>query len=252
MRIAIVSDIHGNRFAFDAVLSDLRETAPDLILHGGDLAHGGASPAETIDRIRDLGWSGVLGNTDEMLFRPEALTEFASSLPKLHTMFAMIGEMAAWDRVALGKDRLEWLSALPFQQPYDSLALVHASPQSCWHAPAPEASNDELRSIYSPMGKPMVVYGHIHRPYIRKISADNSDRTNTGLPSPIIVANSGSVSLSHDGDPRASYLLIDEGVPEIRRVPYDVEREIQALGNSGLPHTDWIARTLRAASPQMP
>jgi hypothetical protein len=60
------------------------------------------------------------------------------------------------------------------------------------------------------------------------------------------------VSLSHDGDPRASYLLIDEGVPEIRRVPYDVEREIQALGNSGLPHTDWIARTLRAASPQMP
>ena len=45
MRVAIVSDIHGNPTAFDAVLADLRETAPDLIFHGGDLAHGGSSPA---------------------------------------------------------------------------------------------------------------------------------------------------------------------------------------------------------------
>jgi predicted phosphodiesterase len=52
MRIAIVSDIHGNRTAFEAVLVDLRQTAPDLILHGGDLADGGASPVEIVDRIR--------------------------------------------------------------------------------------------------------------------------------------------------------------------------------------------------------
>ena len=56
MRIAIVSDIHGNQTAFEAVLADLRQTSPDLILHGGDLADGGASPAEIVDRIRDLGW----------------------------------------------------------------------------------------------------------------------------------------------------------------------------------------------------
>ena len=68
MRIAIVSDIHGNRTAFEAVLGDLRQTSPDLILHGGDLADGGASPVEIVDRIRDLGWQGVVGNTDEMLF----------------------------------------------------------------------------------------------------------------------------------------------------------------------------------------
>jgi 3',5'-cyclic AMP phosphodiesterase CpdA len=53
MRIAIVSYIHGNRAAFDAVLADLRQTSPDLILHSGDLAHGGASPAEIADRARD-------------------------------------------------------------------------------------------------------------------------------------------------------------------------------------------------------
>src|ERR1039458_968265 len=58
MRIAIVSDIHGNRTAFEAVLADLRQTSPDLILHGGDLADSGASPVEIVDHIRDLGWQG--------------------------------------------------------------------------------------------------------------------------------------------------------------------------------------------------
>ena len=63
MRIAIVSDIHGNRTAFEAVLADLRQTSPDLILHGGDLADSGSSPAEIVDRVRDLGWQGGVGNT---------------------------------------------------------------------------------------------------------------------------------------------------------------------------------------------
>jgi predicted phosphodiesterase len=68
MRIAIISDIHGNRTAFEAVLADLKQTAPDLVLHGGDLADSGSSPDEIVDRIRDLGWRGVVGNADEMLF----------------------------------------------------------------------------------------------------------------------------------------------------------------------------------------
>src|SRR5262245_821295 len=95
MRIAIVSDIHGNLTAFEAVLEDLRSTAPDMVFHGGDLADGGSSPAEIVDRIRDLGWPGIVGNTDEMLFRPESLAEFAAQQgPGLRTLFAAIGEMA--------------------------------------------------------------------------------------------------------------------------------------------------------------
>ena len=66
------------------------------------------------------------------------------------------------------------------------------------------------------------------------------------------VINSGSVSLSYDGDPRASYLLLDDALPTIRRVEYNIDRELQSLAASGLPHSDWIARTLRAARPQMP
>ena len=85
MRIAIISDIHGNRTAFEAVLADLRLTSPDLVLHGGDLAHGGAGPAAIVDRIRDLGWQGVLGNTDELLFKPESLQGFRARIAELPT-----------------------------------------------------------------------------------------------------------------------------------------------------------------------
>ena len=111
MRIAIVSDIHETLTAFEAVLADLHQTSPDLVLHGGDLADSGSSPVEIVDRIRDLGWQGVVGNTDEMLFAPETLEAFA------------------------GDDRLSWLRALPRMQIQEPLALVHASTESAWRAP---------------------------------------------------------------------------------------------------------------------
>src|ERR1035438_2000751 len=109
MRIAIVSDIHGNLTAFEAVLEDLRQISPDFIFHGGDLADGGSGPVEIVDRIRDLGWQGVVGNTDEMLSSPESLEEFASHAPGLDALWAAIREMAAATREALGEDRLAWL-----------------------------------------------------------------------------------------------------------------------------------------------
>jgi predicted phosphodiesterase len=239
MRIAILSDIHGNRTAFEAVLADLRQTSPDLILHGGDLADGGASPAEIVDRIRDLGWQGVVGNTDEMLFMPDSLTEFANRSPKLQPLFTAIEEMAAATREALGEERLAWLRSLPHIQIHGPMALVHASPETPWRAPAPEASDAELESVYGPLGHPIAIYAHIHRSYIRSVAGR-------------IVANTGSVSLSYDGDRRAAYLLLDESKPAIRRVEYDVDRELKALSGCGLPHADWIARILESGSAQMP
>jgi putative phosphoesterase len=235
MRIAIVSDIHANPTAFEAVLADLRETAPDVIFHGGDLANGGSNPAEIVDRIRDLGWPGVVGNTDEMQFRPESLVEFMGQSP----MFPVIERMAAWEREALGEERLEWLRGLPFKQVHGPMALVHASPESCWRSPMPEATDEELEKAYSPLGKPVVIYGHIHRPFVRTASS-------------MTVVNTGSVSLSFDGDQRAAYLLLDDATPTIRRVQYEVDRELKALASCGLPHADWVARMLKNARPEMP
>jgi predicted phosphodiesterase len=239
VRIAIVSDIHGNRTAFEAVLADLKRTSPDFILHGGDLADGGSSPVEIVDRMRDLGWPGVVGNTDEMLFRPESLTEFAGQLPKLQPMFAAIGEMAAATREMLGEERLAWLRGLPRMQVHAPMALVHASPESLWRAPAPEASDAELEAVYAPLGQPVAIYGHIHRSYIRSLSE-------------MTVANTGSVSMSYDGDRRAGYLLLDGSTPTIRRVEYDVDRELRALAACGLPHSHWVAKMLESGSFQMP
>src|SRR6202451_2304430 len=236
MRIAILSDIHGNRTAFEAVLADLRQTAPDLILQGGDLADSGSSPVEIVDRIRDLGWPGVVGNTDEMLFRPESLTEFASRLPQLQSMWDAITEMAAADREALGEERLAWLSSLPRVQIHGSMALVHASPDDLWRAPAPEASDAELESVYSPLGQHIAIYAHIHRSYIRNASE-------------LTVANTGSVSLSYDGDRRAAYLLLDGSNPSISRVEYDVGGALRALAAFGLPRFGWGGGTPRSARP---
>jgi putative phosphoesterase len=239
MRIAIVSDIHGNLTAFEAVLADLEQTSPDLVLHGGDLADSGSSPVEIVDRIRDLGWSGVVGNTDEMLFRPESLKEFAQRSPAIEPLFAVITEMAAATREALGDERLAWLRELPHLHKQGSVALVHATPDSAWRAPAAGATDAELESIFAPLDHAIAVYAHIHHPYIRSVQGR-------------IVANTGSVSLSYDGDPRASYLLLDDRKPSIRRVPYDMNKELKILSTSGLPHKDWIAKTLESARPQMP
>ena len=239
MRIAVVSDIHGNLTAFEAVLADLRQTSPDLILHGGDLPHGGSSPAEIVDRIRDLGWQGVLGNTDEMLFQPESLKEFASKSPNLQPLWDAIEEMAVATCEALGEERIAWLRDLPRVQIHGPMALVHASPESTWRSPGHTAGDAELESVYSPLGQPIAIYGHIHHSYIRSFSG-------------MIVANTGSVSLSYDGDRRAAYLLLDDSKPEIRRVEYDVDREIKAVFACRFPHADWVAKMLESASPQMP
>jgi len=97
----------------------------------------------------------------------------------------------------------------------------------------PNASDEELRSTYASLRAPIVVYGHIHRPYIRRLPG-------------MTVANTGSVSQSYDGDTRASYLVIDGESVAIRRVEYDVESEAKELLRSGLPHADWLARILLA------
>jgi putative phosphoesterase len=233
MRVAIVSDIHGNRRAFEAVVADLRQLAPDLVLHGGDLAAGGAHPADIIDQVRSLGWPGVRGNTDEMLWAPERVAEFAATAPKLAPLLGRLQEMIPPTRASIGEERLRWLEGLPSRYSQPGFSLVHASPDDLWRAPMPNASDDELRSTYASLGAQIVVYGHIHRSYIRRLPG-------------MTVANTGSVSQSYDGDRRASYLVIDGESITIRRVEYDVESEAKELLRSGLPHADWLARILLA------
>ncbi len=97
----------------------------------------------------------------------------------------------------------------------------------------PSASDEELQATYGSLAAPVVVYGHIHCSYIRKLRG-------------MTVANTGSVSQSYDGDRRASFLVIDGEDLMIRRVEYDVEAEANELLRCGLPHAEWMSRILLA------
>jgi len=233
MRVAVVTDIHGNRSALEAVLADLKRIAPDLIVHGGDLVFGGTHPADVIDEIRTLGWPGVLGNTDEMLWTQKRPIELAAAHPKLASLLGRLQEMIEPMRVRIGDERLRWLKTLPSVYPRDGFSVVHASPKDLWRAPMANATDEELQKTYTELGFHIVIYGHIHISYVRKLAG-------------MTVANAGSVSQSYDGDRRAAYALIDGENVTIRRVDYDVESEAKDLLRSGLPHAKWLSRILLA------
>src|SRR2546430_16529216 len=112
MRVAIVSDLHGNRRAFEAVLDDLEQVAPDLILHGGDLAAGGAPPADIIDQVRSLGWPGVRGNTAEMLWSTESLAEYPAANQEIQRLLALMQEKLPHTPASNSLERLPWLEGL--------------------------------------------------------------------------------------------------------------------------------------------
>ena len=228
MKLAIVSDVHGNLAALEAVLADLDAVKPDLVVHGGDLVFNGPHPAECVDRIRELGWPGVLGNTDEALWTlPATFPESAVRTFKV---------IAAATTSLLGDERVAWLKTLPVAwRDGNSVALVHAVPGDPWKVVPVEASDAELQEIYGPLDAHLAVYGHIHRPYVRGVG----DFT---------LANSGSVGMPFDGDRRAAYLLVEDGRPEIRRVGYNVRRYVADLEQSGYPTSQWLIERARTAT----
>jgi putative phosphoesterase len=235
MRIAVVSDVHGNLSALEAILRDLKRTSPDIVVSGGDLVSSGSSPAEVIDRVRGLGWPGVVGNTDEMLWRPD-LVEATLTAPHFARMkAAVLTHIIPSTRAAIGDERLAWLKALPCGWSDHDLSVVHAGPADPWQSPGAKASDEELLRVYGGLGTTRVVYGHIHHPFVRLVGQ-------------LTVANSGAASLSYDGDPRASYAIVTDDRIDIRRVEYDIDEEIGRLRSARDPYAEWMAQMLRAGS----
>lgn len=240
MRIAVVTDIHGNLTALEAVISDLQDVAPDFVVQGGDLVAGGHRPVEVLDRVRALGWTGIQGNTDEMLWKPEMFDTFMTAVPQLAHVWRMVFQLQApITREWIGAERLAWLQQMPLEWRGDDLAVVHAAPGNLWRAPMHNAGDEDLAKTYAPLARAVAAYGHIHVPFIRNVG-------------PCIVANCGSVGMPFDGDPRASYLVVDAGVPAIRRVEYDVDAEVRSLMRSDYPDAERIAETLRTARYVLP
>jgi putative phosphoesterase len=226
MRIAIVSDVHGNLPALEAVLVDLKEVRPGVVVQGGDLALGGPHPVEVVDRIRELGWPGVLGNTDAVL---------ADGRPVPVQAGGFVAQAAARTQEMLGPDRVAWLTSQAMEWRHEAVAVVHAVPGDCWAVVPHDASDDRLHETYGPLGVQVAVYGHIHHAYARRLGG-------------LTVVNSGSLSLSLDGDVRATYVVIEDGEIEHRRVAYDVERVATDLLAIGYPNADAYASWLRTGT----
>lgn len=233
MRFAVVSDIHGNLTALEAVIEDIARRGVDRVVHGGDLALVGPRPGEVIDRIRELGWPGVVGNTDELLWRPEEQARQRDRAPQLETLLRWLFDVyAPYTLEQIGEERLAWLRDLPAELRINGIAIVHASPGDLWRAPMPDASDRDLGVTYRPLESPTVAYGHIHRPFTRAIGG-------------LVVANAGSAGMPWDGDKRASYLIVEDGRAEVIRVEYDVDAEARELERCAHPDGERLGEMLR-------
>jgi predicted phosphodiesterase len=202
MRIAVLSDIHGNLMALDAVMSDIETQSPDEIWCGGDVAWGGPWARECIARVRDAGWPTVKGNTDVWITGdPQTLEDEAARRE--------VAEVAAQHN--LDEDEAQWLLNLPLgHNAAGGLLLVHGTPQSPFVAPQPDDPPSSFKAYQDAAS--VVVYGHVHVAFTRRLQ----DGT--------MVCNTGSVGMPKDGD-TASYLLIDRVGPDwvfsFRRVEFD-------------------------------
>ena len=136
MRIAVISDVHGNMTALEAVVADLKTVGADLVVHGGDLAANGSRPDQVIDSIQAFGWRGVRGNTDEMRWRPELYEEsLRKHPPRRGLRQVLFSECAPATRELVGDARLDWLRTQPTQWQGNGVAVMHASPGDLWRAP---------------------------------------------------------------------------------------------------------------------
>jgi predicted phosphodiesterase len=202
MRIAVVSDIHGNLLALDAVMTDLESFAPDQVWCAGDLGFAGPWASECIARVREAGWTTVKGNTDVWITGdPQNVTD-ESQREKFRSLAAAH---------AISQEDAQWLLNLPLgHSGPGSMLMVHGTPESPFVAPFPQDGPAEF-SVYEGRAG-LVIYGHVHVAFTRRL-ADGT-----------VVCNTGSVGLPADGE-TASYLLVDQDGPNWtlrhRRVTYD-------------------------------
>ncbi len=247
MRLAMLSDIHGNLHALEAVLADLNTyAAPDEIWVLGDLCLMGAQPAECLGRVRALPNVKVIsGNTDRRLVtgergaaRPQSAEEWAA-FPEWLTQR---DQCHNWTISRLSYADFEYLANLPpelelYVPHYGWLIGYHGAPGSDEANLLPDTPADEILDHFLDREGRFGVGGHTHIPMDRELGTWR-------------VVNVGSVGMPKD-DPRAAYAIatFENGAVqvEIRRVAYDIEAAMTALSQSGNPAWEWAARSFRRA-----
>lgn len=229
MRAAVLSDIHANIDALDAVLAAARDV--DAVWHLGDVVGYGPDPDAVVDRLREAGATGVKGNHDAAAVGGDEIEHF-----NVDARRAM-----EWTRTAIGDATRAWLEALPLRLEIGDWTLVHGSPRDpIWeYVTSTPVARASLRALETPHG----LHGHTHIP-VAYCEEDGSIETiSPGDGSRLALAgrrgllNPGSVGQPRDQDPRAAYAFYESGANwvEYRRVEYDVAGAQSDILAAGLP-----------------
>lgn len=227
MKIALLGDIHANLPALEATLAEIQREGCDHILDTGDLVGYGPFPNEVIDLLRRHRIRSTLGNYDRRVFR---FGEKAGKDRKLLAREPLKHAAIKWTRECLSAKNLDYLQSLPSSlQPIFGgmrLLVVHGTIDSIKEGLRSDTPEARLEELSHQITADVVVCGHSHDPFIRRVDST-------------WFVNTGSVGRSSDGDYRSAYVLAEiahrKFRGEIRRVDYDLERLLIGLRHAGLP-----------------
>lgn len=236
MRIAVLSDIHANLPALEAMLAALGRV--DAVWHLGDVVGYGPHPDEVVARLRELGAVGVRGNHDAAALDVEMAEWFNPDARRAIEWTA--GRISATTRA--------WLGALPERLEDEGLTLVHGSPRDpTWEY---MTTAQEARTNLASFATTHLLFGHTHVPIAYRHDGGRmetlvaTDGGSLALDARRILANPGSVGQPRDGDPRASAAILDTATATLtwRRVAYPVAKTQADIRAVGLP--GWLADRL--------
>lgn len=239
MRVAVISDMHGNDLAFEAVEADLQKQSVDQIVCLGDAVQGGPQPAAVVQRLRRLDCPVVMGNADAWLISGQETVDDGIPAERLRKM----GEIRLWSLSQLSEDDIDFISR--FQptvtiQLEDSLELLcfHGSPTSFDDIILPAAPEEEFQKFLGPYAGRILTGGHTHAQQIRRLGD-------------LFFFNPGSVGFAYShnqpddqffADPWAEYAILTSehgrGSLEFRRVPFDAKELIRIYRESGRPFAE--------------
>ncbi|ADH99588.1 metallophosphoesterase family protein [Salisediminibacterium selenitireducens] len=226
MRLALLSDIHGNEAALRAVLEDLSRKNASHVAVLGDISYRGPKPKECLDLIRELHGKVIKGNADEWLIR--GIRE--GELPQ--QAFAIMQREQAWSYGKMTDEGLHYLNQLPTELEIPltnriQLYATHAFPDDLFKVIPEHAENSAFDAFFEHNPRAMYyAYGHIHIPHMRNITGNT-------------LLNTGSIGLPFDGNPDASYVMLERTNDSIstsfHRVAYDIEKAVFDLKDTDYP-----------------
>ncbi|MEO3944300.1 metallophosphoesterase family protein [Gorillibacterium sp. CAU 1737] len=234
--IAVISDLHGNVPALEAVLDDIHARGISRILCLGDLVGKGPNSDRTLDLARENCEKVIRGNWDDFL-------------PKESDQ-----EVIRWHQQVLGKERLLYLESLPnvieFYMSGRFIRLFHASPRSLYERVQPWDEEEIKKSLFGPcvwestLDLPQIVgYGDIHQAYLDQVEGGRMLFNTGSVGNPLDLPQASYVILHGEEDRRTDGLFGMEFV----RIPYDIEQAVQQAVDSGMPQLEDYAAELRTA-----